>query len=747
MKKVISAILVVAVFISILTASATTFSAATDGLPDFVDNSTSKYFPPIKSQGSQGSCVAWSQAYYQFTYEMNKSLDRESTAENCFSPTFTYNMSNYGEDVGCFPNNTYGNMKKIGVAPWSTVPYTMEEHRNWYPDEKIWQEAAKYRVDEVKVLPNFRTGSGKQVTYPDDPDLTQIKTLLNEGHILSFGAYINRWKKSTIKTNSAYPENDKYAGEDVVTATSPDIGNGYGHRMTLVGYNDNLWVDVNGNNKVDNGEIGAFKVANSYGPWWGNDGFIWFAYDNINMETSVEGGLPYKVMSGVVDVTTISVLPYNSDADVYMRYTLNTSDRANSVVTITAEKGSETYTLTAGPHHESPYLNNHYSLDGKEEATDGTLIFMLSNVVPGLTEQTVGDYKWSVKFEDTKADGKALIVKNAEIVDLSTNRISKAQGVFNFSLDGTSKTLTFPQLATAHKVLYYKGFDAPYINYTDEKGNSITVALTQDSSQDGYTHKFVFTNGILKDSAVSFTDGNLTDDNDGKGYELLYSTNFCTTEIEKDVKLIGDANCSGEINIMDATYLQQFLAFIIDRENIDTETADSNRDNNIDISDASRIQRYLANLNDFGSVGDELVKAIYKTTISDTNENIIIPTEPSVDETTDETEVPTTKPTETPVLKNKVTFTNSLNWSGTIYCYYWSDSNTAMVTWPGKAMTKSGTNEFNQTLYTFEVPQNATKIIFTNGSSQTVDISYSGGETKYYAENSKTGNGYNVGTW
>lgn len=37
--------------------------------------------------------------------------------------------------------------------------------------------------------------------------------------------------------------------------------------MTLVGYNDNIWVDINGNGIVDNGEKGAFKIANS----WGND--------------------------------------------------------------------------------------------------------------------------------------------------------------------------------------------------------------------------------------------------------------------------------------------------------------------------------------------------------------------------------------------------------------------------------------------------------------------------------------------
>ena len=654
MKKIFSILLVITTLVTMLSLTSAPASAAqTDGLPDVVDNSQSKYFPPILSQGSQGSCVAWSQAYYQFTYEMNKSMDRESTKENCFSPTFVYNMSNYGEDVGCFPNNTYYNMMKIGVAPLSTVPYTMEEHRNWYPSESIWQEAAKYRVDEFKVLPNFRTGTGKHVTHPDDPDLTQIETLLSEGHILSFGAYIHRWKLSKIKENSACPANTPYIGEEVVTATSPDIGNGYGHRMTIVGYNDDIWVDVNGNNAVDEGEMGAFKVANSYGTWWKNDGFIWFAYDNINITTSIPGGLSYRTMSGIVDVTKITVLPYNSDADMYIRYTLNTSDRHNTVVTITAEKDGKSYTAVAGPHHESPYLSNHYSLDGTTTATDGTLIFMLSNVVPDITSDTINDYKWSIEFEDTEADSKKLVVKNTEIVDNSTGRVGKVKEALGFSLDGTSKTLTFSALSSPLKVLYYTGFDTPYINYTDAKGNSVTEEIPADTSKEGYTHKYIFKNGIGENSTVTFSDGDkLTDDNNGAGYTLEGNENYCTTEYTVTAKIIGDADRSGIVNIKDATHLQKFIALLVSDEEIDKETADTDKDNSIDITDATRIQKYLAEIKDTDNVGEEIIRTSFNTQItSEKDDNpTIVPTNPQPPTdapatTPTEPEIPTEKPT------------------------------------------------------------------------------------------------------
>ena len=45
-------------------------------LPESCDNSTSKYFPPVNSQGAIGSCVCWAQVYYQYSYTVNQMLNR-----------------------------------------------------------------------------------------------------------------------------------------------------------------------------------------------------------------------------------------------------------------------------------------------------------------------------------------------------------------------------------------------------------------------------------------------------------------------------------------------------------------------------------------------------------------------------------------------------------------------------------------------------------------------------------------------
>ena len=78
--------------------------------PSEVDNSNSKYFPPIINQGSLNSCTTWSTVYYQMSYAVNKELNRDGKLiENQFSPTWIYNMANEGENKG----NFYADILKI----------------------------------------------------------------------------------------------------------------------------------------------------------------------------------------------------------------------------------------------------------------------------------------------------------------------------------------------------------------------------------------------------------------------------------------------------------------------------------------------------------------------------------------------------------------------------------------------------------------------------------------------------------
>ena len=59
------------------------------------------------------------------------------------------------------------------------------------------------------------------------------------------------------------------------------------HAVTVVGYDDNVYYDVNKNGKIEEAEKGAFKVANSWGTNWGNNGYFWVLYDALNKKSQI----------------------------------------------------------------------------------------------------------------------------------------------------------------------------------------------------------------------------------------------------------------------------------------------------------------------------------------------------------------------------------------------------------------------------------------------------------------------------
>ena len=210
----------------------------------------------------------------------------------------------------------------------------------------------------------------------------------------------------------------------------------------------------------------------------------------------------------------------------------------------------------------------------------------------------------------------------------------------------------------------------------------------------------------------------------GMGVAVVYNpaSSYVQNEPGVDDILIGDANFDGTIDIKDATYLQMCLAddliFDLDEE----IAADCNGDNNLTIVDVTMIQRWLAELLGFGKVN-----TLYYNGEGE----------------------PPTQPTTVPSTTTTVTFTNSLGWSGTIRCYYWADDSNP-VSWPGTQMNVyQQTNEYGQTVYQLDIPENADYVIFNNNSSQTVDIKLSDyTSSRFYAISSTDSLGhYEVVAW
>ena len=347
-------------------------------LPSSVDLSKNKYFPPVGNQGGLGSCATFSAVYYQFSYAVNENRDVQATYENTRSPQIVYNFISVGSNDGTTHMQNYRFLTQFGAPTMAEVPYSDSDQFNWHTYDGIWREGIRARLKDYVEYDNIGIDD-KQITSSDDPDLITFKTALNDGKVLGYSTHIYSWKATTLKTNPNAPENNKYAGEEVVTVCDGTSG---GHAMAIVGYNDDIWTDINENNQVDNGEMGAFKIVNSWGDSYANNGFAWVAYDALNQISSVEGA-PNTYRTPIFEyVRSITVRDYNELSDMYSQYTINTAKRTQHAVYLTGEKDGTIHKYKMFYDSGGGYTSeqNEGAFDGTNTACDGTFVCPLDNI-------------------------------------------------------------------------------------------------------------------------------------------------------------------------------------------------------------------------------------------------------------------------------------------------------------------------------------------------------------------------------
>lgn len=399
-----------------------------------VDNSKSKYFPEIDTQGSLNSCTTWATAYYQMTYAVNKALDRDGKLdENVMSPTWVYNLINQGENQGTFYSDALLILSEVGCVPITTVPIENYENgdnivsMNEYKEN--WLEARKYRVKEYYTIDLKNDMYDTVFTCNTDADLDMIKKALATGEVLSATTYSDKWNKQTIEKSQYNMGNDKYIGQSIITRCD---GNGYGaHRITIVGYDDNIWVDINQNGIVESGEKGAFKIANSWGTWYDNDGFVWMSYDALNAVSSVKDSENVTLTSSQRETALFDVIGFTidtdiSDSDCYAAVELE-SDSAHQtrlVITATSKDGNVSWTYKPVPFYNSSVILTPgvYPYNGYRSDNKGEFYIDLSNVVKGVTKETINNYNWYITVVDAIYDASDIKVNNAKLYIVSEDK-------------------------------------------------------------------------------------------------------------------------------------------------------------------------------------------------------------------------------------------------------------------------------------------------------------------------------------
>jgi Papain family cysteine protease/Domain of unknown function (DUF4384) len=241
-------------------------AVATAALPPRVD--WSAYVPAVIDQGELSTCVGVSTGYYLRTILEAKRrgiTDPDSIHALRFSPSFLYNSIKPSDDNDCSKGTELSAalhfLKQNGVVTFAEQGYPVCSNVRALSAT----DANSKILDYVKLF---------GLTYAQDSIVLATKKALAEGtpvvigiqtteslEALGFNGFWKNWWRRIMR----------FFGVEVLKEIGlwkPELSDGLdsGHAVCVVGYDDAQFGS------------GAFRVVNSRGPNWGEEGFFWIRY-------------------------------------------------------------------------------------------------------------------------------------------------------------------------------------------------------------------------------------------------------------------------------------------------------------------------------------------------------------------------------------------------------------------------------------------------------------------------------------
>lgn len=400
--------------------------STTASLPSSVDLSTSPYFPPITSQGGRGTCAAFATTYYQFTYEYNR-LNRTSVSSSGFiaSPQWTYShVVGDSENRGAYVSQLYNTLKATGANSLDDVPYNDKDTTSrWPQDFALSAKAAEKRIREWYTV-NI-PASTSVITSPSSTELETVKRRLVSGNVLEADTDTD----FEIKNSSSYGS--------IITRVGVKYDEDYDrslHAMIIVGYNDNVCFDVNGDGVISPSEKGAFKVANSWGDNWENNGYVWMLYDTLNKNSQISGNWQSSFTSARAAAFTCG------KQKSYYNFITVTKDTPYVFGKMTLSTGSMSQTgisTVFGNGNSLSTTNTAFYNVGGQSSFSGTIAFPYYSVTD--ISGAISGCDWGFAVKDSQNDSKVVSGMSYSLVDNLGNTIIDF-GSYNTVVNNTSFT-------------------------------------------------------------------------------------------------------------------------------------------------------------------------------------------------------------------------------------------------------------------------------------------------------------------
>ena len=261
-------------------------------IPYSVDNSLNPWMRPLVAQVGL-ECGQASSIGVVFTYEMDYLRNSPANLpENQYTTHFAYNFVNGGSNAGVSFYETYEILKHAGnptVADYGGI--AAGGPSRWMSGYNLYYDAMHNRVRDVYSI-KVNTIEGLQ---------TLKNWIYDHGNGSTAGG-VGCFYATYIHPPVVLPPGTTEAGKSVIY----EWGNSANHSMSIVGYNDSIRWDYNGDGRYTNDmdinadglvniqdwEIGGFKMANTYGSitGWGNDGFAYMMYKSVADEFQ-QGGI------------------------------------------------------------------------------------------------------------------------------------------------------------------------------------------------------------------------------------------------------------------------------------------------------------------------------------------------------------------------------------------------------------------------------------------------------------------------